>query len=306
MRVIVAGATGFIGSGLCKELAFQGHSVTALTRNPGTARLKLGNNIKVVRWDAKSVEQIVPLLENSDAVVNLVGENISSRRWTKEQKDLILYSRVESGKAIANAFKKLSRKPEVLIQASAVGFYGDRGNDVIDETSSAGEGFLPLVSRQWEDSTLEVERLGIRRVVIRTGVVLNKDGGALPKILLPFKFYFGGTLGSGNQWLPWIHYNDEIASIMFLLEHQNLSGVFNLSSPEPATFERLSILVGTLLRSPSWFPVPSFALRLALGKMADELLLTSQRVFPKRLEESEFKFQFTNLLDALRDILQSS
>lgn len=308
MIVVITGATGFIGSGLCTSLISKGHSVRALTRNPAKAMSKLGSEISILPWNADSDELLSSSLKDADAVVNLVGENISSNRWTKKEMDLILDSRVRVGKAVSRAIRISKHIPALLsfIQASAVGFYGSRGDELLDEQSSSGEGFLPQVACQWEESTREIETLGIRRVVVRSGVVLSNRGGALPRILLPFRFHLGGTIGSGKQWIPWIHYDDEIASIVFLLENKNLSGTFNLTAPEPATYEQLCSLIARFMRRKSWLPVPPFALRVALGKMADELLLTSQRVVPKRLQESGFQFKFPSLTDALRDILNAS
>ncbi len=308
MLVVVAGATGFIGSGLCEALAAKGHSVIVLTRNPSNARSRLGPKVRIASWNTDSVDRLSDLLRDADAVVNLVGENISSSRWTKREMKLILESRVKAGQAISEGIRNSKHDLNLssFVQASAVGYYGDRGSELLDEQSLSGEGFLPQVARQWEESTREIETMGIRRVVVRSGVVFSSHGGALPRLLLPFKFHVGGTIGNGRQWVPWIHYDDEIASIMFLLENKNLHGVFNLTAPEPATNEELCSLIARMMRRKSWLPIPPIALRIALGKMADELLLTSQRVLPKKLMESGFKFNFPTLADALKSILEES
>jgi uncharacterized protein (TIGR01777 family) len=300
MRIIVAGGTGFIGTALAKSLLEEGHQVWILTRNPKTARLAEG--ARGVGWDGRTPTGWGELVSQVDAIVNLAGESLGSAPWTGARKNRILSSRVEAGKAISAAIRQSNPRPKVLIQASAVGFYGPHEDEPVTEESTPGRGFLAEVCRAWEASSQPVEELDVRRVVIRTGVVLSKDEGALQRMMLPFRLFTGGPLGNGRQYLPWIHPADEVASIHFLLENEKAQGVFNLSAPIPLSNADFGRILAKVMRRPYWLPVPAFALRLLLGEMST-LVLEGQHVLPKRLQDLGFRFRFETAEAALRDLL---
>jgi uncharacterized protein (TIGR01777 family) len=302
-RVIITGGTGFIGRPLSLRLVQEGFDVVCLTRNASDAKKRGGNGIKFVEWDGKSAAGWFEYAEGASTIVNLAGESIGSGRWSDAKKRRILQSRMNAGKAVKEAVKVVKKKPEVVIQASAIGIYGNRGQDILDESSGLGEGFLAEVAKDWEESTREIEAWGIRRVIIRTGMVLGATGGALARMLLPFRFFAGGPMGCGKQWMSWIHIADEIEGILFLMERKDLYGAFNLTAPQPLQNKRFSRELGKLLKRPAWFPVPALFLKLFLGKMAEETILTSQRVLPVRLEKAGFKFAFPILTEALAHLL---
>lgn len=302
-RVIVTGGTGFIGRPLSHRLIQEGFDVVCLTRNASAAKEREKNGIKFVEWDGKSAAGWSEFAEGAAAIVNLAGESIGSGRWTDERRQRILQSRMNAGKAVTEAVKTVKEKPEVVIQASAIGIYGNRGKETLDESSGLGEGFLAEVAKDWEKSTGEIEASGVRHVVIRTGLVLGSSGGVLARLLLPYRFFVGGPMGSGKQWMSWIHIIDEIGSIIFLMRRKDLNGAFNLTAPQPLPNKLFSRELGKILKCPSWFPVPGLLLKLFLGKMAEETILTSQRVMPVRLEEAGYPFVYPDLTGALADIL---
>ena len=302
-RVIISGATGFIGNALCRELIGGGYEVVGLSRNPEMGKALLPGQVKVVKWDTKSSQGWADYADGAYAIVNLAGENIASGGWTRERKKRILQSRLDAGEAVVEAVEKAKHKPAVIIQASGIGYYGDSGDEILDETSSPGSGFLVEVAKQWEKTTKKVESFGVRQVIIRTGVVLGENGGFLSRVVLPYRFFVGGHMGNGKQWIPWIHVEDEVRAIRFLIEKKDLQGVFNLSSPHPLTSRDFSRTLGKVMKKPSWLPVPGFVLRLFFGEMASELILAGQRALPKRLQKSGFKFQYPDLESALSQIL---
>jgi uncharacterized protein (TIGR01777 family) len=232
--------------------------------------------------------------------VNLAGATIS-KRWTTSQKQAIRESRIKAGRAIVEAVKAANQKPAVVVQSSAVGYYGPRGSEEVGEEASAGNDFLASVAKDWEGSTAELEQLGVRRVIVRTGVVLDKRGGALPLMALPVKMFVGGPLGGGKQYLPWIHLDDEVAAIRFLIENSTAKGAYNLSAPQPVTNAEFTKVLGKVLGRPTFLPTPGFALKLVLGEMST-LVLDGQRQMPKRLLAAGFKFKFNDAASALRDI----
>ena len=303
MRVIITGATGFIGKALCQELTEAGYEVVALSRNPETGTKILGEKVKVAQWDGKTAKGWGNLANGAYAVINLAGENISSGRWTEKRKKIILESRLNAGKAVVEAVKIAKEKPKVVIQASGIGYYGSHADEIVDEDFPPGKGFMPEVAQQWELSTKAVELVGVRHIIIRTGIVLGKDGGAFPRLALPFRLFFGGRLGNGEQWFSWIHLEDEVRAIRFLMEKEDLSGVFNLTAPGALKEKDFARILGDVMRRPSWFPVPGFVLRLLIGEMAEELLLTGQRIVPKRLLDAGVEFFYPEAEFALRDIL---
>lgn len=301
--IIVTGATGFIGRVLCRRLIEVGYDVAVLTRDRDKARAVFGDRVLVAQWDAETPAGWHELASRAEAVVNLAGENIGAGRWTADRRAKILESRVQSGRAVFEGLRLASPRPRTLIQASAVGFYGPRGDEEVDETSPSGEGFLAEIVRAWEEATRKVETLGVRRVVIRSGLVLDRSGGVLPRLILPFRFFVGGRLGSGKQWVSWVHRDDEVEAIRYLLGRTDLAGVFNVVAPEPLRQKEFARVLGRVMNRPAWFPVPSFALRKIFGDMAEETILSGQRAIPRALLREDFRFLYPDAGTALREIL---
>ena len=302
MCVIITGGTGLIGQALTQSLAADGHEVIVLSRNPDKVS-GLPKGVRAVKWDGRSAQGWGQLADGADAIVNLAGESIAAGRWSEARKQSILQSRVEAGRAVVDAVKAATRKPRVVVQSSAVGFYGPRGSEKIAEDASAGHDFLASVCRAWEASTAELESLGVRRVIIRTGVVLDKNGGALPQMMLPFKLFAGGPLGGGRQGFPWIHLADEVAAIRFLIDQPSASGVFNLSAPNPLSNAQFGRVLGKVLGRPSFMPTPGIAMKMMFGEMST-LLLDGQFEIPQRLQQLGFTFRFADAEAALRDVLK--
>ncbi len=303
-RIIVTGGTGFIGQSLRSDLIDAGYEVIVLTRQAAGAKKIFDNKVIPVQWDGNSSAGWLEYAEGAHAIVNLAGENIGSGRWTKKKKQRILSSRIQAGLAVTEAIRMARNKPKVLIQASGIGIYGDRSDELIDESSSAGSGFMPDIAQQWEQSVKTIETSAVRVVYLRTGVVLGKGAEFLKRILLPFRFFVGGYLGSGDQWISWIHLQDEINAIRFLIEKEDLKGAFNLSAPNPVRFKDFSKILSKIISRPSWFHVPGFLLKIVLGEMADGLILSGQRAIPKKLLNAGFEFRFPALEPALADILK--
>lgn len=302
MRIVITGGTGLIGRQLAGSLAGDRHEVIVLSRNPSQAT-GVPSGVRLERWDAQTPAGWASLADGADAIVNLAGESLAEGRWTDSRKKAIVDSRVNAGKAVVEAIRVASQKPKVLVQASAVGYYGPRGNEEIAEDAKPGADFMAKVCIDWEASTGAAEALGVRRPVIRTGIVLSADGGALPRMLLPFKFYAGGKLGSGEQGFPWIHLADEVAAIRFLIDTAGASGPFNLSAPNPPTNAGFAKAIGLAMGKPSALPVPAFALKTAFGEMS-AVLLEGQRAAPKRLLEFGYTFRFSDPVAAVSDILK--
>ncbi len=298
MRVLITGATGFIGRALCEAL-HKDYEIIALSRDASRAAQSVGDRAKVVEWDGRTTGSWLKHADGALAIINLAGENVAAGRWNETKKAGILHSRLDGARAVLDAIKQVKTKPMVVIQASAIGFYGSRHDEQLDETSKPGGGFLANVCRQVETLAGNIENLGVRCVVIRTGVVLGRDGGALAKLAQPFRFFLGGHLGNGSQWFSWIGLDDEISAIRFLMEHESLRGVFNLTAPQPVTMKKFSRTLGKILHRPAWTRIPAFVARLALGEMADEMLLSGQRVLPKRLLEADFEFRYPEVEKAL-------
>ena len=301
MRTIITGGSGLIGRTLATELAAADHEVIVLSRAP--ARVSgLPAGVRAVGWDGRTAEGWQDLADGAAAIVNLAGENIAAGRWTAARKQRIADSRQQAGAAVVQAVAGAATRPQVVIQASAVGYYGPRGDETITEAAAAGDDFLAQVCVPWETSTEAVERLGVRRAIIRTGIVLSRDGGALPRMMLPFRLFAGGPLGSGHQGFPWIHHADEVSAIRWLIEREDASGPFNLAAPETLTNAEFGRALGRVLRRPSFMPTPGFALRLVLGELST-LLLDGQRQVPQRLLDLGFTFRFPTAEAALRDLL---
>ena len=301
MRVIIIGGTGLIGRALAEDLATDGHEVIILSRSSGPMK-GFPPGIRLARWDGHTAEGWGPLADGVDAIVNLAGENLSGGRWTPQRKRAILASRVSPGAAVVDAVLQARKKPRVLIQSSAVGYYGPTGEEWLTEDAPSGDGFLAGVCREWEASTQAVETMGVRRVVARTGVVLSPNSGALPRMLLPFKFFAGGPLGSGRQWMSWIHLDDEVRALRFLMETPGAKGAFNLSAT-PLTNRQFAQVVGKVMRRPAFFAVPAAIIRLVFGEMGT-VVLDGQRVSARSLTDLGFKFRFPDAETALADLLR--
>jgi uncharacterized protein len=302
MKFVIAGATGLIGKALVRNLIDSQHSVVVLSRNPQLVSPQ-SPLLQAVRWDGKSGGQWMRQLEGADAVVNFSGESLGSRRWTAERKRRLFSSRIEPTTALVDALKVVSPRPKALLNASAVGYYGPVENGDVTEDHPAGSDYLGQLCVQWEQAAEGAQQLGVRLIVFRSGVVLDPHGGALVRMLLPFRLFAGGPLGTGDQWFPWIHKVDEIRALRFLLEHGTLSGPFNLAAPESATMREFSTELGRAMRRPSVVKVPAVVLRTLLGEMAG-MVLTGQRVIPKRLLDAGFTFTFPSLKAALEDLLR--
>jgi uncharacterized protein (TIGR01777 family) len=300
VRVLVASGTGLIGRAFCKELFAAGHQVQILSRNPSRAKLPPG--AEIYKWDARSTQGWQNLLESADVVVNLAGENIGMGRWTPERKRSFLTSRQDAGKAIVEAFRTASHRPGLLLQASAIGYYGICADEIIDEASPPGKDFLAQIAVKWEAFTQPVEDLGVRRVIIRTGLILTQDGGVLPRFILPYKLFVGGPMGSGRQWWSWIHMQDEVNAMRFLIESDSAYGVYNLTAPNPVPMDEFGRTLARVIKRPYWLPAPAFAFKLLLGEQST-LVLDGQRVVPKSLLELGFQFKFPNLRSALENLL---
>jgi uncharacterized protein (TIGR01777 family) len=294
-KIAITGATGLVGTKLATHLAAQSHEVLRVTRGP--------KSDSTVHWDPEKNEIDAVPLEGCEAIVHLAGENIASRRWNAAQKNRIRESRVRGTNLLCQTLANLEFKPQVLISASATGFYGDRGDYECDETSACGTGFLPDVCVAWEAATEPAMHAGIRVVNLRTGLVLSRNGGALVKMLLPFQFGLGGVVGSGKQYWSWITLHDLVMAVDHCLKSEWLRGPVNAVAPNPVTNYEFTKTLGRVLRRPTIFPMPAFAARLALGEMADALLLASTRVVPKKLLESGFSFESPELEAGLRKVL---
>ncbi len=298
--VVLVGATGLIGRQLVKALLDKGYRPLVLSRNMPWAKALFTPDVAVEQWDGKDVDALIKLLSGAHAVINLAGESIGAR-WTKKKKNAILRSRVDTTNAIVDAIKHCSVPPEVFIQASATGFYPFNSNLSFDEDGIQGDGFLSDVVLQWEQAAIKGKGES-RLIIIRTGVVLSAEGGFLSKIITPIKLFIGGWFGDGRQVLSWIHINDHVNAVCFLLENDNCSGVYNLVSPNPINIKSFVKRVGKILKRPVWLPIPAFVLRLMFGKMADEVILANQNIVPKKLIQTGFKFEFDNLEYALENL----
>jgi hypothetical protein len=289
-----------IGRELTSAFLADNHHVWVLSRNPQAASVSAG--AQLVTWDARTAAGWGHLVEETDALFNLAGENLGAHLWTPAHMEKVLSSRANAGKAIMQALTAAKRRPAVLVQASAIGYYGASDGRFLDEYSPTGEDWQARVCLDWEASTWEVARLGVRRVVVRTGLVLTKNGGVLPKLLLPFRLFAGGPLGSGKQYYSWITMRDEIRALQFLLKDENAAAIYNLTSPNPLTQADFGRAISQAIHRPYWFPTPAFAMRLALGEMST-LVLDGQRVIPNRLSQAGFTFNDEQLGPALQAIL---
>jgi uncharacterized protein (TIGR01777 family) len=301
MKIVLFGGSGFLGKHLVPKLLAESHGVTLISRRPEIVRRRIVPFVEVKEWSTP--EKLGSLLEGTDAFVNLAGESIGAKRWSVSRKDEILTSRIETTRTIVETIGKMSRKPSVLLSASAVGYYGNVEDEEVTETHLPGKDFLADVCVRWETEAMKAERLGVRVILPRTGIVLAKNGGALQRMLVPFRLFAGGPLGSGNQWFPWIHIDDEINAMIHTLEHSAISGPINLVAPESITMKQFCSAFGKAMHRPSWAPVPSFVLKVILGEMAEALVLGGQKVVSKKLVESGYRFKFSRIDEALVEIL---
>jgi len=299
MKILITGSTGLVGTALAQDLQRAGHTVCRLVRpdtSPG------GSPGFDVNWNPATGE-LGGAAVGADAVVNLAGASIADGRWTPQRKQLLRASRVDTTRALVQALAKMSARPRVLISASATGIYGNRGDETLTETSQPGNDFLSEIAKEWESEALKAEALRIRVVRARFGVILSKQGGALPQMMRPFQFGVGGKIGPGTQWLSWITLDDVTTILRLAIENAIVTGALNLVSPQPVTNADFTKILAAALRRPALFPVPAFALRLILGEMADALLLSSQRVQPAQLQKLNYQFSHPDLAAALAAIL---
>ena len=283
-----------IGTALQRSFTDQGYEMLLASRSEP-------KNEQYVHWTADKgfADDDLHRLEGLDAIVHLAGESISALRWTEEKKKAIRDSRVVGTQSIIETFGRIEKRPKVFISGSATGFYGDRGDSEMNESNSAGDTFLSQVCKEWEAESRRAEDMGIRTVLLRTGIVLSKDGGALATMLTPFKFGVGGVVGSGKQWMSWVSLDDVVGMINFALENESLRGAVNVVAPNPVTNEEFTKALGKVLYRPTFLPLPEFAVNLVFGEMGDALLLDSTRVVPKRMLEAGYEFKFTELEPAL-------
>ena len=300
MKILVTGATGLIGRSLCRVLTEDGHIVSAVSRS--SAKPKGLSVSEVYKWDPQTGPPSQEAIEGVDALINLAGEPIDARRWSEEQKRSIRDSRVITTRHLVDGLRVGHKKPAVLVNSSAVGFYGDRGDEQLEETSPAGRGFMSDVCEEWEREASRAGDLGIRVVLVRTGVVLSAEGGALRKMLGPFRLGLGGPLGSGRQWFPWIHVKDIVGIFHHALVTSNLSGAMNGVAPQEVSNAEFTRQLAAVLHRPAFLPVPEMALRVLMGEMSS-VLFGSQRVVPKAALGSGYEFQFPALRPALENLL---
>jgi hypothetical protein len=299
MKIVMTGATGFIGSLLADRLWNQFHSLVLLSRRP-PAEVGIAKK-EWFAWTPGASGEWEKAVDGADGIINLAGEPIAGKRWSEAQKDKLRSSRIDATRSLVDAILKAKVKPKFLLNASAVGYYGPHGDETLTEASAPGSDFLSTMCVDWEREALKAEAHGVRVARIRTGIVLGKRQGALKKMVPPFKMFMGGPLGSGKQWIPWIHIEDEIGLLLFLTENENGRGAFNATAPNPVTMEEFSKALGEVLNRPSWVSVPPSVLALMVGEMAD-MLLTGQRAVPEAALKLGYQFKYPMLGEALRSL----
>lgn len=298
MKILITGASGLVGTELQKSFAEKGYEMLLASRSEP-------KDDKHIQWSIDDGFAEPEKLEGIDVVVHLAGENVSGGlRWSDEKKKAIRDSRVLGTRNVVDAISKLKDKPKVFVSSSAIGFYGERGDEEVTESSAAGDTFLADVSKAWESESRRAEDAGIRTVLLRTGIVLSKDGGALGTMLTPFKLGVGGVVGSGKQWMSWISMEDEIAIINFVIENENIRGAVNAVSPNPVTNQEFTKTLGEVLYRPTFLPLPEFAVSMVFGEMGDALLLASTKVLPKRLTDAGFEFKYPGLKPAIEQAVK--
>jgi uncharacterized protein (TIGR01777 family) len=304
MKILVTGSSGLVGSALVRSLIRHGHTVCRLVRPATVVNIETNDGFEVT-WNPATGE-LGGAAVGADAVVNLAGASIADGRWSSERKAVLRTSRIDTTRALVAALAKMNARPHVLVSASATGFYGNRGDELLTEESRPGNEFLSDLARDWEAEALKAEAIGVRVVLARFGIILARDGGALAKMILPFRFFAGGKIGSGKQWMSWISLEDVMEILRFAIEDGNVRGPINVISPQPVENVEFTKTLANALHRPALFPAPAFALRLALGEMADALLLSSQRVLPKKLQSLGYPFLHSDLKSAFAAVLGAS
>jgi hypothetical protein len=302
VKIVLAGATGFLGTVLVQKLAARGDSVTILSRRATSRPGQFASEVRFAQWDGKNQGAWGTALSGADAVINLSGESIAGGWWTPQRKRRILESRVQPTRALVNALRSIPFAPAILINASATGYYGSTGSGQVTESDAPGAGFLADTCRQWEAEALAATDVGTRVVLPRFGVVLGPGGGVLQKMVLPFRFFAGGPLGSGRQWISWVHIDDVCGAVVYALDQRELAGPVNVVAPQPVTMDVFSGELGRALGRPSWLRAPGWALRAVLGEMS-ELVLEGRQIVPRRLLESQYPFAYRDLSAALRSLV---
>ncbi len=303
MRVFITGGTGLIGRRLCAALRQRGDEPVVLTRHPQVALAGIGPAAQFVEGDPSRIGPWMEAVDGCQAVVNLAGANLFDRRWNEDFKRQLRESRVLSTQNLVDAIRQAKARPNVLVSGSAIGYYGFTGDELLTEDSPAGTGdFLSQLTPLWEEAALPAEEAGARVVLLRTGVVLDKAGGALKQMMTPFKFFIGGPVGHGRQWVSWIHHADEVGLILFAMDEPKVRGPLNATAPEPVTNRQLAKALGKAMGRPSFAPVPAFALKLRFGEVAN-VVIKGQRVIPKKAQDLGYRFQFPDVDAALRDIM---
>jgi uncharacterized protein (TIGR01777 family) len=297
MKIMIAGATGFIGSALVERLRREGHELLLLSRRPRRSR----GRERWLTWTPETAGEWQRAVDGVDGIVNLAGEPIAAKRWSNARKEALSRSRIVNTRTLVDAVASASAKPKFFVSASAVGYYGSRGDEIITEAAPPGDDFLARLCVAWEREAQRAEEQGVRVALVRTGIVLGKGEGALAKMVTPFKLFAGGRLGSGRQWMPWIHIDDEVSLIRFLMDSDRARGPFNATAPNPVTMSDFAGTLGRVLNRPAWAPVPAWLLSLLLGEMAD-MLLGGQRAVPAAAEELGFKFRYRELGRALESL----
>lgn len=304
MKIVITGANGLIGRNLRSKLLTGGNTLTLLTRDASLINKDQNPSCVVKSWDYTNVDQLRELIDNNDAIIHLAGANLSSKRWSKKYKNIIYDSRITSTKNIVTAINLCRVKPKVFIMLSAVGIYGDRGDELLYEESEYGNDFLANLCEDWENEARKVESLGLRRISLRVGLVLSTESGVLKKLLLPFKLFVGGTLGNGNQWFPWIHIQDVVNIIDFTLQNDQINGAINCAAPGIVRMKDFAKTLGKTLRRPSYIRIPRFALRIISGQIA-ETAISGQRASVEKLIKAGYQFKFKDLEGALTNLLIS-
>lgn len=297
MQILITGGTGLIGRQLCKALLAEGHELTVLSRNPASVPVKCGAGVHALA----SLAQWQPG-QTFDAVINLAGEPIVDKSWTAKRKQALWASRVTLTEELVRRIAAADHKPAVLLSGSAVGYYGNHGDAMLDETADAGENFAAQLCRAWEDAARVAESVGVRVCLLRTAPVLSNDGGLLGRMLPPFRLGLGARLGDGKQWMSWVHMQDYVAMVLRLLHDPHAAGPYNMAAPQPVTNAEFTATLAAVLHRPAWFVAPALLLELGMGERAS-LLLEGQRALPRKMEAAQYRFAFTNLADALRDLL---
>jgi uncharacterized protein (TIGR01777 family) len=302
MKIFITGGTGFIGSAVIHQLSQASHDLVLLTRGPSRIELYGSRTIKYIHWEANAEGIWDREVNGCDMVINMVGKNVFEERWNDAVKKEILRSRSATTSLLVEAIGRAERKPKLLISVSAVGYYGDRQDETITEASTGGNDFLADVVRQWEGAAYSAEQYGVRVSTPRIGLVLGRSGGMIGSMTLPFKLFVGGPIGTGKQYLPWVHMQDVVRGILYPIENEQFRGIYNLVSPNPVTMKDFAHVFGSVLQRPSWLPVPDLALNLLYGEGA-KVILSGQKAVPERLTAAGFKFQYTDLRAALENLL---